>query len=158
VETARKKLFAVGAVIEQYDSVSQTIQAERLKYEQLRRNPALGRSGEARVTPEQIMAGIVAMEGQLKNTEEILLYYTGKDSVEVARDAYAALVTSYNYFNKCRDAVSLIACGADATEELGLPNGTTAAVVAEKFAVARAAVIAAGDDIALPAISTVQLH
>lgn len=154
METARKKLFAVGAVIEQYDSIGQTIQAERLKYEQLRRDAMLS----DKVKPEHIRAAIDGMERQLALCSDILLYYTGAESVEEARDAYATLVTAYGYYNKCRDAVSLVACGADAAGELGLPEGTTPDEVAVKFGLARATVIATADAITLPPISHLQTH
>lgn len=121
-EKIREKIALLALAIEKVDEATQKVIHLRHNFEVVRRSSEKiherdPRTNQIRVlTPDMLQQRIKGAEQEADEAKAVLLYLTGRETMEEARAAYLNLLTAYHRWGTLREMVRQIDLGATLKE------------------------------------------
>lgn len=113
----REKLRIIGYAINKIDQVTDHIAEQRFNFEYFRRHPEAGIRGEDVVaSPEKAKMIIDEARAERDRFVAVVLYYTGADDEDKAREMYLEKLAVYQRFAKLREQRAMEEVGFTWTE------------------------------------------
>jgi hypothetical protein len=112
LETVREQVALITKAIEQMDSATSDMIEARWRMEMVGREPSLGRTQRGIVTVDDLATNITTLAKTRDTALAVLLFLTGTESADEAREAFLRLISAYQRFGEVIEIKRMVMVGS----------------------------------------------